>query len=206
MTGKTPGVSGVNLLPGKTQEKQQAGINPTKVARVGCIIAMAFLLITGAYYFWQKGGIDATKRQLTQRLETVNPKLQQIQQSESQRSISQQRAGLLKRIDTHTDWTEVLRSISFVVPPTALFENIHIDGSEPAKLMIRGYVTSASAAEGNADFNRFFTQLGALPFFRRVSLPHPTSVSSIDSPAVSNVNNAGAPRSKVSFDIECELQ
>lgn len=204
---KVPGLTGVNLLPGKTQAKEQAGINPTKVARVACYAGLGFLLLSGGYYFQQRGSIDGTKHELQQRLAIVDPKLQQMQQYETQKAIAEQRSAFLKRITAHTDWTEILRSISFVVPQTALFEDIHIDGADPIRLVIKGSISSPSAAAGNADFNRFFTQLGALPFFKSVSLPHPTSVSSIDNPpGVTNVNNAAVVRSKVSFEIACDLR
>ncbi|HLH33019.1 MAG TPA: pilus assembly protein PilM [Terriglobia bacterium] len=203
---KTPGVSGINLIPGKTAAKEQAGINPTKIARVACAAGLAGLLITGGYYVHERGALDASRRDLTQRMSIADPKLQQIQQFETERTVAGQRIGLLKRINTHTDWTEILRSISFVVPQTALFDNVRIESGDPLKLTISGSISAMSAAQGNADFNRFFTDVGSLPFFKTVSLGRPTSVSSIDAPAASNVNNIAAPRSKVTFEIVCELQ
>lgn len=201
---KTPGLTGVNLLPGKTQAKEQAGINPTKIARVACIAAVAIALIVGLYFFREKGQLDATKRELTQRAAVVDPKLQALQQFEARRATFEERVAFLNHVSTRTDWTEILRGISWVVPPTAVFDEVRLDSGETQKLVIRGSVSAASAADGNADFNRFFNALGALPYFKSVVMPKPTSVTSLDSSAaVKNVSNVSG--SKVSFEIASEL-
>jgi hypothetical protein len=204
---KTPGLSGVNLLPGKTQAKQEAGLNPTKIARAACIVAASICLIVGLNYFREKGQIDATRRELTQRAAAVEPKLQQMVQMETSRSLSGKRAAFLKSVESGADWAEIFRAVSFVVPPTAVFEELRVDSGDTPKITIRGYIVAPSAAEGNADFNRFFSALGGLSAFKTVSLPKPTVVSVADNGPVglAKVANAAMQASKVSFEVVCEL-
>jgi Tfp pilus assembly PilM family ATPase len=204
---KTPG-AGINLLPGKTQAKQEAGINPTKIARVACIVAASITLIVGGYYFREKGKIDATRRELTQHAAVVEPKLQQMVQIEANRKLAEQRAAFLKSMENSTDWTEVFRTISFIVPPTLVFEQMRVESGDTPKITIRGYVLAPSAAEGNADFNRFFTGLSALPSLESVSMAKPTVVSFVDSgpPTPGKVANVSLQASKLSFEVVCELQ
>jgi hypothetical protein len=65
---------------------------------------------------------------------------------------------------------------------------------------------AASAAEGNTDFNRFYSQLSALPMFKSVSMPKPTVVTSLDAgPTPGKVSVAAMQASKVSFEVVCEL-
>jgi Tfp pilus assembly PilM family ATPase len=203
---KTPGISGINLLPGKTQAKQEAGINPTKIARAALIVAAVLLLVAGLYYFRERGRLDATRRDLTQRAAVVDPKLQQMQESESKRSTAEQRAEFLKRIGAHTDWTELFRNISFIVPSTAVFEDLKLESADTPKITIRGYLIAASAVEGNTDFNRFYSALSALPMFKSVSMPKPTVVSSLDTaPTPGRLSVAAMQASKVTFEVVCEL-
>src|SRR5436190_13989085 len=77
---KTPGISGINLLPGKTQAKQEAGLNPLKITRAACVIAAVIALVTILHFFREKGKIDALRTEVTQRTAIVDPRLQQIAQ------------------------------------------------------------------------------------------------------------------------------
>ena len=205
---KTPGLTGVNLLPGKTAAKEQAGINPAKIARVACIIAAAIALIAGLYYFREKGQLDASKRDFRQRLAVVEPKLREMEQFDARRNTAERKSAFLKRVGARTDWTELFRSISYIVPPSGVFDEVRIEGGDAAKVIIRGSVTAASS-EANTDFNRFLSALGTLPYFKSVSMPKPATVTAVESSAaVTNVANAANPavqRSKVAFEIECEL-
>src|SRR5438105_2020849 len=85
---KTPGIIGISLLPGKTQAKQEAGLNPTKIARAACMIAAAIALVTTLYYFREKGKIDALHREVTERAAIVDPRLQQMVQFETSRNLA----------------------------------------------------------------------------------------------------------------------
>lgn len=201
---KTVGTTGVNLLPGKTQAKQEAGINPTKIARAACAAALVIALIIGVYWIRGKGKADAEKHDYMQRAAVVEPKLQEFTQFMGRHSAAEQQKVFLERIGAKTDWTELLRSVSFIVPPSAIFETIRVDEGASPKLTFRGYLSADSAAEGNADFNRFFNQLRGLPFFKAVTMPKPTVVSFVDTPGAIPVAS-GPVRSKVSFEVVCEL-
>ncbi len=201
---KTPGVSGVNLLPGKTQAKEQAGINPTKIARVACMAAAVIVLITGIYYLASRGKMDADKRALIQRANIVDPKLRQFQEFEAKRNAVQLRTSFIHRISARTDWAEMLRSLSFILPSSALLESMRLEGGEQAKMTIRGSILASSAAQGSGDFNRFFNELRGLPFFKSVTMPKPTAVSFVDTPRVSPTA-AAEVQSKVTFEVVVEL-
>jgi Tfp pilus assembly PilM family ATPase len=205
---KTPGISGVNLLPGKTQARQEAGINPTKIARAACIVAASITLTVGGLYVRERGTMDASRRELTQRAAVIEPKLQQMVQFEASRSLAEKRAAFLKTMESRTDWTEIFRDISFLIPSTGVFEEMRIEGGDAPKITIRGYVLASSAAEGNGDFNRFFAALGGLPSFKTVSMPKPTVVSVADSgpPGQLKAADLTTQASKVSFEVVCELQ
>jgi Tfp pilus assembly protein PilN len=204
---KTPGI-GINLLPGKTQAKQEAGLNLPKAARAACVIAAVIAVVTTLYFFREMGRIAALRTELNQRAAIVDPRLQQLMQLETSRSLAQQRSEFLKRIETHTDWTEVFRRISFIVPPTAVFEEMRVDGGDTSKVTMRGYVLAPSAAEGNADFNRFFNALTALSLFKNVTMPKPTVVVSVADAATANtgrVTSVAVQSSRVTFEVVCEL-
>jgi Tfp pilus assembly PilM family ATPase/Tfp pilus assembly protein PilN len=200
---KTPGATGVNLLPGKTQAKEQAGLNPTKIARAACAVAVSAALVTGVYYLREKGKIDADRQILTQRAGVVDPKLQQAAAMMALRNSAEQRAAFLHRVGPRTDWSEMFRSLTFIVPATAVFDAIQVQGADQPKMIIRGHLSAPSAAQGNADFNRFFNNLRALPFFKTVTMPKPTVVSYEDSATTTQVSTQ--IRSKVSFEVECQL-
>jgi hypothetical protein len=204
---KTPGASGINLLPGKTQAKQEAGLNPTKIARVACVMAASIALIVSLYYFREKGKIDATRRELTQQAAVLEPKLQQMVQIGASRKLAEQRAAFLQTMKNSTDWTEVFRTISLIVPPTLVFEQMRVDSVATPKLTIRGYVLAPSAAEGKADFNRFFSALSGLPSLESVSMAKPTVVSVVDSgpPTPGKIANVSMQTSKLTFEVVCEL-
>ena len=121
------------------------------------------------------------------------------------RNRAEQRAAFLERISPRTDWTELFRSLSFIIPASAVFEYIRVDGAPLPRLTIRGYLSAASAVDGNADFNRFFSALGGLPFFKSVSMPKPTTVAAVEPPSGPAATQVAATRAKVSFEIICEL-
>ena len=200
---KTPGITGVNLLPGKTQAREQAGLNPTKVARTACAVAVAIALLIGAYYLREKGKIDADRQTLTQRAAIVDPKLQQATEMLALSNSAEQRSAFLHRVEPRADWTEMFRSLTFIVPETAVFDAIQVQGADRPKMTFRGHLSALTAAQGNADFNRFFSSLRALPFFKTVTMPKPTVVSYEDTATAGQVSTQ--IRSKVSFEVECQL-
>ncbi|HYR84406.1 MAG TPA: pilus assembly protein PilM [Terriglobia bacterium] len=200
---KTPGSTGVNLVPGKTQAREQAGLNPAKIALAACAVAVAVMLLIVGYYFFAKGGIDAERQALTQRAAVVDPKLQQAAETMVLRDNAEQRSAFLHRVGARTDWTEMFRRLTFIVPETAVFDAIQVQGANPPKMIIRGHLSASTAAQSNADFNRFFSNLRALPFFTSVTMPKPTVVSYEDSATTTQVSNQ--VRSKVSFEVECHL-
>jgi Tfp pilus assembly protein PilN len=202
---KTPGLSGINLIPGKTQARQEAGLNLPKVARAACVIAAVIALVTTLYFSREMGKIAALRTEVSQRAAIVEPRLQQLMQFEASRNLAQQRSDFLKRIGTHADWTEIFRRISFIVPPTAVFEEMRVDGGDTSKITMRGYVLAPSAAEGNADFNRFFSALSGLSLFKNVTMPKPTIVSVAELANTGRVANVSTQGSRVTFEVVCEL-
>ncbi len=200
--------AGINLLPGKTQQIKGRGANPTRIAAIGCAAACGLAVIAGVHYARQASDISAEKRELTRRLDIANPKLEQAGDSQKKRAAAGDKSSFLHRFGNRADWGEIFRSLSFLVPRSALFESIQIDGGEKAVLILRGFVLSDTAAQGNADFNRFFNEVRGLPFFKTVSMPKPLNVSFDDETRTATSMPAPAlfrPRSKTSFEIQCEL-
>lgn len=200
---KSPGTTGINLLPGKTQAKQ-VGVNPTKIARMACSAAVALTLLTGVHYLREKGKVDAVLQEVAQRAAIVDPQLQQLQQHEARRLAIQERSAFLERIAPTVDWTEVLRGLSFVIPESAVFDEILVERKDTPVMIIRGRLLAATAGEANTDFNRFFNDVRGLPFFKDVTMPKPLSVSYEDT-ATSTPVSMRQLRSKVSFEIQCQL-
>lgn len=203
--------AGINLLPGKTQQIKGQGANPTRIAAIGCAAACGLLAVAGVYYARQSSEISAEKRGLTSRLDIANTKLQQASDSQTKRAAAGDKSSFLHRFGNRADWGEIFRSLTFLIPPSAVFESIHLDGGEKAVLILRGYVLSDTAAQGNADFNRFFNGVRTLPFFKTVGMLKPLNVSFDDdsrrmgAPRLAPVQMPFRPQSKTSFEIQCEL-
>src|SRR5437879_13129950 len=108
------------------------------------------------------------------------------QHVETRRSTGEQRAAFLKRIVNRTDWTELFRSISYIVPPTAVFDEVRIETGDAPKVVIHGSVTAASA-EANTDFNRFLSALRSLSSFKSVMMLKPATVTAVEPSGCANV-------------------
>ena len=199
---KTPG-TGINLLPGKTAAKEQAGINPTKIARIACAASMVIAVGSAGYYVREKGRADGDRRIAQQRIAAVEPQLALAKDLEQRRVAGDERSTFIKRLGPRTDWAEVLRSLSFLVPETAYFEYIRVDGGEKLLLTIRGRVVAPTAAQANADFTKFINGTRALPYFKAVTMPKAPEVAFEDIAATATV--ALQVRSRVSFEVICEL-
>lgn len=200
---KTPGATGINLLPGKTQAREHAGINPTKIARVACAASIVVALGTAGYYVRQKGTTDAEIREAEQRASIVVPRLQLAKELEQRKASADEREAFMKRLGPRADWGEILRSLTFLIPDTTYFEYIRVEGSEKLQMTVRGRVMAPTAAQANADFNRFFSGIRGLAFFKAVTMPKPPEVTFEDIASTTSV--AAQPRSTVSFELICEL-
>jgi Tfp pilus assembly PilM family ATPase len=201
---KSPGSSGINLLPGKALAKQEAGLNPTKVAKAAFAASLVFALGAGGYWMRAKGQVDAELLEIAQRSALVDPELAQAEQLEQRRSGAAVQADFLMRLGPTADWSEILRNLSYLLPQTAVFEQLRVESGAAPKLVLRGNLIAATPAEANADFSRFFNDLGTLPFFKSVAMSSPLSTS------FENVSGATpvsvVVRSKVSFEVQCLLR
>jgi len=200
---KAPGATGINLLPGKTQAREQAGLNPTKIARVACAASMLIMLGTAGYYVRQKGITDAETRDAEQRASIAEPKLQLAKELDQRKTAAGERDAFVKRLGPRTDWGELLRSLTFLVPETTYFEYIRVESAEKLQMTIRGRVIAPTAAQANADFNKFFSGVRGLAFFKAVTMPKPPEVTFEDVASTTSV--AAQPRSTVAFEVICEL-
>jgi len=200
---KAPGTTGINLLPGKTQAREQAGLNPAKIARIACAASILLVLGTSGYYVRNKGIADAEMRDAQQRVSIAGPRLQLARDLEQHKAVAIERDAFVKRLGARADWGEILRSLSFLVPETTYFEYIRVEGGEKLQMSIRGRVVAPTAAQANADFNKFFTGVRGLPFFKAVTMPKPPEVTFEDVTSTTSV--AAQPRSNVAFEVVCEL-
>ncbi len=203
---KSPGATGINLLPGKNQPKQ-IGANPTRLAKMACAAALAAALITGVYYAKERGGIDMVAQDASQRLAIVDPQLRQAAELEVTRAEARERAVFLSAISTDVDWMEILRRLSFVIPATGVFDEIDAERTaDSTVLTIRGRLLAATAVQANSDFARFFSNIRSFPFFDNVTMPHPVIVSFEDAAASPASVSTFNRRSKVEFEIQCHLR
>jgi Tfp pilus assembly PilM family ATPase len=196
---RAPG-TGINLLPGQTSANRRS----LNLSGIGKYLAAACLVLTvlvGVWYLSQRGTVDGIAQNLAGRGTEAQLKLDQAGPLQQQQAAANARAVFMKDVATVADWTELFRSLSFVVPDTALFESVQIEVAPKPTMVIRGYLR-ASMAQANADFTRLFNGLRGLPFFSSVTVSKPLSVvtqSSQPTP-VSAVRT-----SQVSFEVRCEL-
>src|SRR2546422_1008439 len=139
---KTPGITGVNLLPGKTQAREQAGLNPTKIARAACVAAASVALLTGGGYFRAQGNIRADPPPLPPKGGIADPELEQAASMTALRNSAEQRSAFLHRVGPRVDWLEMFRSMTFIVPATAVFDAIQIQGADQPKMIIQGHLSA----------------------------------------------------------------
>jgi Tfp pilus assembly PilM family ATPase len=201
---KTPGSDGINLLPGKALAKQEAGVSPTKVAKAAFAVSMLLGLAMGVYYVREKGVLDAERQDIAERSPVVDMKLAEAAQIEQERAAATVQSDFTKRLAPGTDWTEALRTLSYLLPETAVFEQIRMEGGAEPGFILRGKLLAATPAEATADFTRFFNDVTTLPFFRSVTMNSPLSTSFEDVTAATPVS--GSVRSKVSFEVRCLLR
>jgi Tfp pilus assembly PilM family ATPase len=196
---KAPG-AGINLLPGQTS----SGRRPVNLSGIGKYAAAASLAVTvllGAYYLSQRGTVDGVLENLRNRQAQAQLKIDQAGPLQQQQAAAIARSAFLKGIAPITDWTELFRNISFVIPDTALFEAVQVEVAPKPTMVIRGHLR-ASMAQANADFTRLFNGLRGLPHFSSVTVSKPLSVVSETSSATPV---SAVPTSQVSFEVRCEL-
>ena len=201
---KTPGSSGINLLPGKALAKQEAGINPTKIAKFAFAASLLIALVTGGYYLFAKSTLDAEMQEIAQKTALLNPKLAEAELLEQQRSAAAVQSDFVKRLGPRADWSEILRNLSYLLPENAVFEQIRVEGGAEPKFILRGNLLATTSGEANASFSSFFNDISALPFFKSVAMSSPLNTSFENVAAPTPVS--GTVRSKVSFEVQCLLR
>jgi hypothetical protein len=199
---KTPG-SGINLAPGKKAVPRAATDRLEAFAKVAAVCAVVMALMTGAYYYLQFSRINGSLAAVRLREIEVQPRVNQAYAIQQQRAIAMTRQALLKRIEPATNWLEAFRGLSFVVPESAVFESVQIANAPNPVMIVRGQMVAPSAAQANADFNAFFNKLRGLPLFSGVTMSQPLTVT--NETGVLAVSGSVSPRSRVSFEMRCEL-
>src|SRR6202035_4834274 len=103
--------------------------------------------------------IDTKQAEIRRRSVAVQQFLDQAIQEAGRKQMIENRNAFIQSVSASRDWAEVLRSLSFVVPDTAVFDSVRIDQKGKAALVIQGSVEAESLDGAYAEFNHFFGTL-----------------------------------------------
>ena len=197
---------GLNLIPGKAGSKEGPPAYK-KLVKIAAALAVAVLLLSGLRYFTQSGQLRAQALEIDQAITALEPALAEGAAGAAERSLANTRTSFTRRMASTIDWQETLRSLSLIVPDTAVFETIQIEGADTAALVITGYLRGAQG-QTNADFSRFFDDLRSLEHFTSVEMSKPLNVTYEDVPATEGSEETFAPAitSRVTFEVRCLLK
>ena len=202
---KTP-ETGVNLLPGKASFKEGPPIYQ-KLIKVAAIITLAVFLAAGFRYFMGSRQLRADQLDIEARIAELEPKLAEGAAALAQRDLALTRRAFMGRMASGTGWEEAFRSLSIIVPDTAIFGTIQIEGGDSPALVITGYLRSGLQGQATADFNQLFEELRGLEHFSSVEMSQPLSVSYEN---VELTDSEGGPTtgvtSRATFEVRCLLK
>jgi Tfp pilus assembly PilM family ATPase len=181
---KTPG-DGINLLPNSKRSRKNAAAG--RLAKFLVPASIALVLLSGSYYYAAKSKIDPLRAQLEQRNQEVQGTLAA---ADERRRLAARDAALLRMTEI-TNWGEIFRSLSFVIPETAVFESVQIEKQEKPVLVIKGTV-SGSLTRAETDFNAFVGSLRRIPGLGEVKANR-SPTESVDG------------QTRMRFEVQCEL-
>ena len=182
---KIPG-EGINLLPNsKRSTKKNAAAG--RLAKFLVPASFALVLLSGSYYYAAKAKIDPLQAQLQQK----NQEVQATLAAADERKRLAERDTALLRMTKTTNWGEIFRSLSFVVPETAVFETVSIEKQGKPVLIIKGTI-SGSLTRAETDFNAFVSSLRRIPEIGEVKANRSPS-ESVDG------------QTRMKFEVQCDL-
>lgn len=182
---KTPG-QGINLLPNAKRSSRKSAA-AGRLAKFLVPASLALVLLSGSYYFAAKSKMDPRRTQLEQK----NSELAGILSAADERKRLAERDATLVRMTAITDWEEIFRSLSIVIPETAVFESVRIDKQGKSVLVIKGTITG-NLSRVATDFKEFVSSLRRIPGFGSVKQ---------NDPATESVDG----KTRIRFEVQCEL-
>ncbi len=196
---------GVNLIPGKSGTKEGPPAYK-KFTRVAAVLTIGVLLLFGFRYFTGSRQLTARHADIEASIAALEPVLSEGSAVEGERNLADARTAFMNRMASGIDWEETLRSLSLVVPETAVFETIQLESGDARALIVTGYLRGAQG-QTNADFSRFFDALRGLEHFSSVEMSKPLNVTYEEGPAVEAGDPTITPaiRSRVTFEVRCIL-
>ena len=201
---KTP-ETGVNLLPGKASFKEGPPIYQ-KLIKVAAIITLAVFLAAGFRYFMGSRQLRADQLDIGARIAELEPRLAEGAAALVERDLALTRRAFMGRMASDTGWEETFRSLSIIVPDTAVFETIQVEGGDSPALVITGYLRGGAQGQATADFNQFFEELRNLEHFPSVEMSQPLSVSYENAPLTDSEGAlTSGVTSRATFEVRCLL-
>lgn len=161
----------VNLLASQASERGYGAILK-KVAFAGIVLSA---LIIGLSYLWLSNAVSTSNRMLQEKREALK-RLEPYIATQKERKLYWKNLAFFNDFDYHLLWAETLRDLSLLVPPEMALQSLTLKREgDKIKASIRGKVFAPKASEGQATFNRFYSQMGSSPFFAKVEID-PSSV------------------------------
>jgi Tfp pilus assembly PilM family ATPase len=182
---KTPG-DGINLLP-NSKPSSKTSAAAVRLAKFLVPASIALVLLSGSYYFAAKSKMGPRRTQLEQKKQEL---LGVLAAADEKRQLAEKEASIVRMTQT-TNWLEIYRSLSFVIPETALLESIEVTKQGKPMLVLKGNIVGA-LSRAETDFREFVSNLRRIPGIRTVTPNNPATAS--DKGQIS-----------IPFEVQCEL-
>ena len=197
--------TGINLIPGKAGSKEGPPVYQ-KLIKIAAMVVLAAMLLSGVRYFLGTRELRADQLNLDQKIADLEPAIQEGQAAAAERNLAVTRASFMDRMAAGGTWEEAFRSLSLLVPDTAVFETIDISGGDANSMVIKGYFRGASG-QPSSDFADFFERLQGLEYFSSVEMPAQPSVSYEDvQPSETDAGLVPTVLSRLTFEVRCLLK
>lgn len=186
----------INVLPVRVVRREAI-----RLQRFATAVA-AFVVVVGVAmaYFYLESQLQQRRERvssLNSLIQSLQPKLQQIQEEERLREIQKIRLAFVQSMTQQGPiMAKALQEFSLLVPEEMLFRNVKVTKlPEKWQLTLDGEVVDQDAPRAQAIFNRFFSELRASNFFFEAGLLQPLQISNFeDTGTASNIpNGAAAP-------------
>ena len=163
-------------------------------------------LVSGLWYFIGSRQLLADKLDIEARISELDPRLAEGAAALIERDLALTRRAFMGRMASGIGWEQTFRSLSMIVPDTAVFDTIRIEGGDSPALVITGYLRGGAQGQSTADFNQFFVELRGLEHFSSVEMSQPLSVSyeNIELPDSEGGTTTGVT-SRATFEVKCLL-
>jgi Tfp pilus assembly PilM family ATPase len=204
---KTPD-AGLNLIPGKASSKEGPPVYK-KLVKAAAILALAVSLFSGGRYVLGTRTISAAQLQIETDSANLDPILQEGADGDATRSQALRQSQLMGRMASGVDLEDAFRSLSLIIPETAVFDSIRVEPADDSNgtfaLILRGNLSGTSPRPTN-DFADFFEQLQGLEQFASVEMSQPTTKTVFSADEISAEDQTSPELiSRLNFEVRCLL-